>query len=155
METVNQEQTTPEAPEKTFTQAELDSIVSDRLQRERSKYADYKALKEKAEAYDKFTEANKSELEKANERAAALQKELDDLKQAAAVRTIREQVSKDTGVPAELLTATTEDDCKAQAEAIRAFAKPTYPNVRDAGALSGNQKSSPAQQFADWFNQSF
>lgn len=155
METVNQEQTTPEAPEKTFTQAELDSIVSDRLQRERSKYADYKALKEKAEAYDKFTEANKSELEKANERAAVLQKELDDLKQAAAVRTIREQVSKDTGVPAELLTATTEDDCKAQAEAIRAFAKPTYPNVRDAGELSGNQKSSPAQQFADWFNQSF
>ena len=155
METVNQEQTAPEAQEKTFTQAELDSIVSDRLQRERSKYADYKALKEKAEAYDKFTEANKSELEKANERAAALQKELDDLKQAAAVRTIREQVSKDTGVPAELLTATTEDDCKAQAEAIRAFAKPTYPNVRDAGELSGNQKLSPAQQFADWFNQSF
>lgn len=158
METVNQvtNATEPAAePERTFTQAEVDSIVSDRLQRERSKYADYKALKDKAEAYDKFTEANKSELEKANERAAALQKELDGLKQAETVRGIREQVSKETGVPAELLTATTEEDCKAQAEAIKAFAKPSYPSVRDAGELQGNQKSSPAQQFADWFTQSF
>ena len=42
-ETVNQEQAT-----KTFTQSELDAIISDRLKRERDKYADYETLKEKA-----------------------------------------------------------------------------------------------------------
>lgn len=155
METVNQDQTTSEAPEKTFTQSELDAIINDRLQRERSKYADYKSLKEKADSYDQYVEANKSELQKANDKAAALQKELDDLKQAAAVKAIKEKVSKDTGVPTDLLTGSTEEECRTQADAIKAFAKPTYPNVRDAGELSGNQKSSPAQQFADWFNQSF
>lgn len=155
METVNQEQATPEASEKTFTQSELDAIINDRLQRERSKYADYKSLKEKADSYDQYVEANKSELQKANDKAAALQKELDDLKQAAAVKAIKEKVSKDTGVPTDLLTGSTEEECRTQADAIKAFAKPTYPNVRDAGELSGNQKSSPAQQFADWFNQSF
>lgn len=155
METVNQEQATPEASEKTFTQSELDAIINDRLQRERSKYADYKSLKEKADSYDQYVEANKSELQKANDKAAALQKELDDLKQAAAVKAIKEKVSKDTGVPTDLLTGSTEEECRTQADAIKAFAKPTYPNVRDAGELSGTQKASTAQQFADWFNQSF
>lgn len=156
METVNQENNaTPEAPERTFTQTELDNIINERLQRERSKFADYKALKEKADSYDQYVEANKSELQKANEKAAALQKELDELKQAAAVKAIREKVSKDTGVPTDLLTGSTEEECKTQADAIKAFAKPTYPNVRDAGELSGQQKSSTDQQFADWFNNSF
>lgn len=158
METVNQVNATPEAPEtteRTFTQAELDSIINERLQRERSKYADYSSLKEKADSYDQYVEANKSELQKAQEKAATLQKELDGLKQEAAVKAVREKVSKDTGVPADLLTATTEEECKAQADAIKAFAKPSYPQVRDSGELSGNQKSSTAQQFADWFNQSF
>ena len=47
METVNQviteqgNQTADNPQEKTFTQAEVDAIISDRLQRERSKYADF------------------------------------------------------------------------------------------------------------------
>lgn len=36
------------APDQTFTQAELDRIVSERLQRERAKFADYDDLKAKA-----------------------------------------------------------------------------------------------------------
>ena len=45
-ETVNQETT---AAEKTFTQSELDSIVADRLRRERSKYEGFDEIKAKAE----------------------------------------------------------------------------------------------------------
>ena len=155
METVNQENSAPEAPERTFTQTELDSIINERLQRERSKYADYNALKEKADSYDQYVEANKSELQKAQDKAAALQKELDGMKQAAAEKAIKEKVAKETGVPVDLLTGSTEDECKAQAEAIKAFAKPSYPNIRDAGEPSGTTKSSTAQQFAEWFNQTF
>jgi hypothetical protein len=46
----SQEQTQTE--EKTFTQAELDAVVKDRLKREREKYADYDAVKAKATKLD-------------------------------------------------------------------------------------------------------
>lgn len=55
------------APEKTFTQKELDAILADRLARQKSQFADYDELKKKVEDADA---ASKSELEKAVERAA-------------------------------------------------------------------------------------
>lgn len=66
-ETVNQENTTatqPETESKTFTQEEMDAIIGERLKRERAKYVDYEALKEKADKFDAFEEANKTELQK-------------------------------------------------------------------------------------------
>lgn len=55
-ETVNQEPVTTAAGEqqepRTFTQAEVNSIVADRLTRERTKYADYDDLKTKAQQFD-------------------------------------------------------------------------------------------------------
>ena len=47
------------------TQADLDRIISDRLARERAKYADYADLKKKAEEFDKTAEAAKTEQQKA------------------------------------------------------------------------------------------
>lgn len=55
---------------KTFTQADLDRIVADRLTRERQKYADYDDLKTKASQFDELQDAQKSELERERERAA-------------------------------------------------------------------------------------
>ena len=76
-ETVHQEPTTPAAegqqPERTFTQAEMNAIISDRLSRERSKYADYDDLKAKAQQFDAAQEAGKTELQKANEKACTAQ----------------------------------------------------------------------------------
>ena len=60
-ETGNQEVT---AVEKTFTQSELDSIVADRLRRERSKYEGFDEIKAKADKLDEIEAANKTELEK-------------------------------------------------------------------------------------------
>ena len=152
-ETVNQE----EAIERTFTQAELDAIVSDRLKRDRAKYADYDDLKAKAEKYDELDEANKSELQKAVERGNALQTELDALKSANAIRDIRSQVAEETGVPVSLLTADTEEGCKAQAQAILEYAKPnSYPAVRDGGEVTRNiGKPTTRQQFAEWMDKAF
>lgn len=153
-ETVNQEATTTTAtePERTFTQTEVDAIVRDRLQRERNKYADYEAYKEKAEKFDAAEEAQKSELQKATERASALEAELNTLKRAAEVRGIRDQVAKETGVPASLLTAETEEACKEQAEAIKAFANPSgYPTVKDAGEVMKNMSGTPQDSFSEWF----
>ena len=152
-ETVNQEATTTtETTEpKTFTQDELNAIVSDRVKREREKHADYAELKEKADKLDKLEEASKSEIQRMTERAEKLQQELDTIKQAEKVREIRAAVAKETGIPEHLLTGDTEDDCRAQAEAIKAFATPTYPNLRDAGEVAGTYGASTAQQFAQWF----
>ena len=108
-ETVNQEQNTE--PEKTFTQAELDAIVGDRLKRERAKYADYSDLKTKAEEYDRQQEKSKSELQKAQEKSEALQNELNAMKKQNAITQAREKVSKDTGVPVECLSGEDEDTC--------------------------------------------
>lgn len=57
------------AGDKTFTQAELDKVLSDRLARERAKYEGYDDMKRKAEEFDKLQEATKSETEKAVEKA--------------------------------------------------------------------------------------
>lgn len=152
-ETVNQEQIV--ADEKTFTQVELDRIVGERLAREREKYADYDAFKEKAARFDELEEANKSELQKAQERANALEAELTGIKKENEIRSMRETVSKETGIPANLLTATTAEECKAQAEAIRSFAKPTYPTVKDQGEPQHQPSGSVKQQFADWASATF
>ena len=141
-----------EKPERTFTQAEVNTIISERLGKERSKYADYETYKAKAEKYDAAEEASKSELQKAVEKAEALQKKYDELKRANDVQTIRVKVSQDTGVPTELLSGDTEESCAEQAKAILAFAKPQtgYPVVKDGGephkAVSGKTRD----LFAQW-----
>ena len=100
-ETVHQEPTTPAAEgqqnnERTFTQAEMNAIISDRLSRERSKYADYDDLKAKAQQFDAAQEAGKTELQKANEKAAKLQAQLDSMTKANTLRDLRGKVAAAT-----------------------------------------------------------
>lgn len=135
---------------KTFTQEDVNRIVANRV----AKYHDYEELKEKAARYDEAEEASKSELQKAQEKATALQSEIDTMKKVASIQTMRNEVSQTTGVPAELLTGETKEDCEAQAAAINAYAKPTgYPNVKDGGEPhKATQKKSNRDLFADWMN---
>ena len=141
------------APEKTFTQAELDAIVGERLSRERTKYEGFDELKAKAAKYDEMEEASKSELQKAVERGNELQSRLDAMEQAEKLRLMREAVSQATGVPANILSGLTEEECQEQAKAILEFSKPSgYPQVRDGGELAKVGKPSTREQFAEWFN---
>lgn len=71
--------------EKTFTQAELERIIAERLGRVKSQYADYDTLKAKAEQLEA---ANKSETEKAIERATKAEAALAAEKKAAARATL-------------------------------------------------------------------
>ena len=153
METVNQETTTET---KTFTQDDVNAIVGERLAREREKFADYELLKEKASKFDEAEEASKSELQKATERAEKLESELKTMKKAEELRAIREKVSVETGVPASLLTAETEEGCTEQAKGILAFKGETaYPSLPDGGEVQGAPKGTTKQQFAEWANQAF
>lgn len=137
------EQTAP----KTFTQEQVNTIVANRV----ADFSDYEELKAKAAKYDEAEEANKTELQKAQDKAASLQKELDTLKTQEKVRDVRTKVSNATGVPADLLHGNTEEECQAEADKLIAFAKPEYPKVQDGGEPSGSGKLDTRSQFAEWF----
>lgn len=155
IETVNQETKATE-PTKTFTQDEVNNIVAERIGRERAKYEGFEDFKAKAEKLDKMEAANKTELEKANERAAKAESKLKAIEEAEKIRAIREEVAKETGVPVHLLTGNTKEDCTAQAAAIADYAKPApYPTVKDGGEMGGAIKPTARQQFADWANSNF
>ena len=156
-ETVNQEvETTTEATEKTFTQAELDQIIGERLKREREKYPDYDALKEKAAKLDEIEEASKSELQKATERAEKLESELTQLKRAEEIRGIRDTVATQYGIPANLLSGESEETCTEQAKALLEFKSAIpYPTVKDGGEVQNRIKGSTRQLFAEWANEAF
>ena len=66
---------------------------------------------------------------------------------------IRLYFANETGIPVHLLTGATEDECKAQAEAIKAYAQPSgYPKVKDGGEMP-KPNGSTKQQFADFMGQ--
>ena len=83
----NTQQTAPMEPSgggnqpKTFTQEQVDRIVQERLARAKSTPpADYEDLKAKAAKYDELEEAQKSDLQKANDATARAQAEAADWK---------------------------------------------------------------------------
>lgn len=153
--TVPTPESTVEEQERTFTQTELDAIVRDRLAREKGKYADYDEIKAKALKFDEAEEANKTELQKATDRVAELESKLASIQKAKEIADMKGKVSQETGIPASLLTGETEEECIAQAEAIKAYANPGYPEVRDGGEIHKVQSADTRTQFADWASQAF
>jgi hypothetical protein len=110
--------------EKTFTQAELDRIVGERLDRQKgqltSQYADYDDLKTASEQLREIKDAQKSEQEKANDKIAELNQRLAD--QAAEVEkanlaALKSEVARVKGVPANRLHGKTQEELEADADA--------------------------------------
>lgn len=79
----------PPDPPRTFTQTELDKIVQDRLAREAKKYDGFDDLKTKAAEFDKLQEAQKTELQKATDRAAEFEKKAADAETRAKETALR------------------------------------------------------------------
>lgn len=137
--------------EKTFTQAELDKIVQERVGRERAKYDGFEDLKAKAEKYDALEEANKSELQKAQERTAELEAQIKKMTHEKEVQAVRTKVATEKGIPAELLTGETEEACISQADKILTFAQSNgYPAVKDSGEVGKTGKATARDQFDQW-----
>ena len=111
---------------RTFTQSELDTIVADRLKREKEKYIDYADLKKKAEQWTAFEEAQKTELQKAQE---AMQKALSERDQALARANERMKQAKFIEAAAALNVAHPED--------AYALANMTGVSITDDGQVIG------------------
>lgn len=76
-----------------------------------------KANADKAKRFDEFEESTKSEQQKLAERLEAAEARATELEGAK----LRAEVAADKGVPANLLTGTTEDELRAAADALLAF----------------------------------
>lgn len=132
-ENVTQTQTEPAAP-RTFTQEEVDALMGKVRRETRERFADYDALKAKADRYDELEEASKSALERAKDEAKKAKAEFDRVSAEMAHERLVARVSQDTGVPAGLLHGDTEEELSASAAAARAYAESLVPVApRDAG----------------------
>lgn len=100
------------------TQDDLNKIISDRVARERSKYADYKDLKSKADQLAKIEEANKTESQKLADAKAAAEKDAQEARAEAA----RLRVAAKYGISDDdadlFLTGTDTDTLTRQAERL-------------------------------------
>ena len=128
--------TQTQEPEKTFTQAEVNSFLKREEEKIKAKYADYADLQAKA---------------------AKLKAELDGIKQAAALREMREKIATDNNIPVELLTGATEEECTKQVETIKTLlnAQGIPTAVRDGGEVVNTGKLSTRTQFAQWAKQNW
>ena len=113
---------TPE-PDQTFTQADVDRIVRERVQRERAKYADYDDLKAKA--------GSATTLE---ERVA----EIERTARASEERALRAEVANAKGLTpnqAKRLVGATREELEADADEL----------IRDIGAQKQKNNVSPRE----------
>lgn len=95
--------------------AEIERKYEDRLK-------DYEQLKKKADAYDEQQKAGKSDMDRLNERLAAIEAERDKLAAEKQRRELVSRVAKETGMPSDVLAMLSADDeetLKAAAETLK------------------------------------
>ena len=130
--------------DKTFTQEEVDKIVKSRILKEKEKF---ESKKKDIQESSNSNEDYKTIVEEKNR----LQTELNKLKKKNQVKEMKNAISKETGVPANLLYGEDEDTCRAQAEEILEFAKPnSYPKVKDAGETRTITSKKTRDMFKEW-----
>ena len=102
------------------TQEEFNAMVADRIKRERAKYADYSDLKSKASKFDELAEAQKTETQRAIERAEAAERALAD----KSMEALRLSVIAKHGIPEEyqeFVTGADEAELNAKAEKVKSL----------------------------------
>ena len=145
------------------TQADLDRIIADRISRERAKYADYDDIKAKAAEHDAAVEAQKSEAQKAIERAEAAEAKVTAFETREQIAAWKADVAKATGVPAQALAGSTKEELEAHAETLKPLI--TAPDGKkgaigpyvppEGSAPSGALGSTTGDQFAEAVEQAF
>ena len=130
------------------TQADLDRIIAARVSREREKFADYDDLKVKAAEHDKAVDAQKSEAQKAIERAEAAEAKVAKLETREQIATWKAEVARATGVPALALAGSTKEEIEAHAATLKPLIKTPGPVIPGQERSPDNSKStSPEREF--------
>ena len=114
------EPTTPDPAEfkPISSQDELNRIIGERVAREKAKYADYADLKAKASKFDESEAARKDDLDKANDKIAALAADLEAERKTSLRARIQAKHSISDDDAELFLTGNDEETLTRQAEAL-------------------------------------
>jgi hypothetical protein len=137
------EAATEEGKDQAFTQADVDRIVSERLQREKTKYADYDDLKAKAKG-----------AQTAEERIADLENQIKSASREALVRRIQAKHSISDEDADLFLTGADEDALTAQAKRLAQRESERKKNGNHV-AREGNQTTAKANDEREAVRQLF
>lgn len=99
------------------SQEDFDARIQARIARERGKFADYDELKAAAGRLQELEDVGKTAEQKANEETEQLRRENAELKAGQ----LRSTVAAAKGVPAELLSGSTQAELEASADALIQF----------------------------------
>ena len=111
------------------TQADLDRIIENRLQRERAKYADYDTYKAEAGKVSELV----AERDDLRSKLAAANADLDAFKAKEQKSDWAKEVSEETGGPAEALRGETKEEMEEHAKTLERYLKPGAPYVPSDG----------------------
>ena len=149
--TEDQIEKTPRAFSPITTQEDFDKAIKSRLDRAERKFKEeYKETFAKAAAYDEQVEKNKSDIEKANDRASKVEAELAEFKKREEIASWKQEVSKETGVPAEVLRGNTKEELTEHAESLKGvYGDRRAPFVQSDGFAAKKIPQSTRDQFAE------
>lgn len=130
------------APEtKTFTQEQVNALLADQKRKVLEKFADYDDLKGKASKLAEIEESSKSELQKALDRAAELEKDLTKYQQKEQVAKWAKEIVKDSDIPADVLRGSTREELEQHFEQLKALTPKPKRTSAPTGHSSGEQGS--------------
>jgi transcription-repair coupling factor (superfamily II helicase) len=128
-----------------------------------SEYANYDSYKAAAEKLAEIEEADKTELQKAQDRADAAEAKAKKLELAQQIETWKKEVSTTTGIPANVLSGDTKEALEAHAAALKpivqlqeagnptAHSASVAPIVPGLGTGGASVAATTEQQFAEAF----
>lgn len=147
---------TPEAPpEKTFTQAQLNSFLASQKRDIESKFDGFEDIKAKATQFDQLTESTKSEVQRANESAAEFKARSEtEAREKAEVKleNRRYKISAKKGLDPDLwdrVTGSTDEEITADVEAlVTKFGSTAKPAVSLRSGASASTAANPKERAA-------
>ena len=110
---------------KTFTQDQVNAFMAEEKRKTQASFADYDAYKAKAAEFDKAADAQKSELQKAIDRADAAEKKASAYEAQQQVSKWAAEIVKDSPIPANVLRGSTKEELVEHFEQLKALAVPT------------------------------
>lgn len=114
------------------SQDELNKVIAKRIERVRAKFADYDDLKAKAAEFDRLSEANKTEIQKAIERADAAERRAAEFEAKEQRATWAADITKGSTVPPNALRGNTREELEEHFKVLAALIPTTPPTRRTA-----------------------
>lgn len=135
------------------TQEELNKLITDRVARERAKYADYEDLKKAKDELDQLRNASKSDLEKAIARAEAAEAKIKAFETRDQIIAWKTDIAKEHDVPVDALAGSSKEELTAHAEVLKKLLPeaPKSPVILGQERAPSNVSVDESVKFVDGF----